>query len=183
MVKHLPNMLSALRLGAAPLVAWEILQGHDAAALLVFALASFSDLLDGFIARRWGVVSRFGTWLDPVADKLLILLCFLALLKMGAAPFWLVALVIARDALIVGGVLLARALYLPVGEEPLLLGKSSTFVQVGYVGAWLVLLSLGMKSPWLMDAFAAAVAILAVLSGLAYGQLFLRALFFVRRTA
>ena len=183
MVKYLPNMLSALRLGAAPLAGWSILQGHDAAALAVFAAASFSDLLDGFIARRWGVVSRFGAWLDPAADKLLMLLCFLALLKMGAAPFWLVALVIARDVLIVGGVLLARAMSLPVREAPLLLGKSSTFVQVGYVGAWLVLLSLNLESPRLMDAFAAAVAIFAVLSGAAYGQVFLRALFFGQRTA
>ena len=68
-------------------------------------------------------------------------------------------------------------------EAPLLLGKSSTFVQVGYVGAWLVLLSLNLESPRLMDAFAAAVAIFAVLSGAAYGQVFLRALFFGQRTA
>ena len=64
---------------AAPLAAWLILAGHDTAALLVFAAAGASDGLDGFIARRWGVTSRFGAWLDPAADKLLMLFCFIAL--------------------------------------------------------------------------------------------------------
>ncbi len=97
MVRHLPNLLSGLRLLAAPFAAWLILSGHDMAALLTFAAAGLSDGLDGFIARRWGVTSVSGAWLDPAADKLLMLLCFTALFAVGGAPFWLVALVIARD--------------------------------------------------------------------------------------
>ena len=78
------------------------------AALILFVAASFSDLADGFIARRWGLTSRSGAWLDPIADKLLMLLCFLALWKTESVPLWLVVLVIARDAGIMGGALLAK---------------------------------------------------------------------------
>ena len=63
MIRHLPNLLSALRLLAAPFAAWLIVNQHDIAAVLTFAAAGASDGLDGFIARRWGVTSAFGAWL------------------------------------------------------------------------------------------------------------------------
>ena len=109
MVRHLPNLLSAARLLAAPVAAWAILAGHDMASLLLFVAASFSDLADGFIARRWGLTSQSGAWLDPIADKLLMLFCFLALWKAEAVPLWLVVLVIARDLGIMGGALSLKA--------------------------------------------------------------------------
>ncbi|MGZ5926699.1 MAG: CDP-alcohol phosphatidyltransferase family protein, partial [Rhizomicrobium sp.] len=65
MLRHLPNLLSGFRLLAAPLAAWAILAEHDTAALVIFASAGFSDLADGFVARRWGFASRSGAWLDP----------------------------------------------------------------------------------------------------------------------
>src|SRR6201995_1158227 len=108
MVRHLPNLLSALRLLAAPFTAWLILSGHDIASLLVFAAAGLSDGLDGFVARRWGVTSDFGAWLDPVADKLLMLLSLAALFIVGIAPLWLVALVVARDVAIILAWLLVK---------------------------------------------------------------------------
>ena len=94
MTRHLPNLLSALRLALAPFAAWAILRDHDTAALAVFAVAGLSDLLDGAIARHFGFTSLFGAWLDPIADKLLMLFCFIALLEIGAVPFWLVAMVL-----------------------------------------------------------------------------------------
>src|ERR1700761_2085761 len=97
MLKHLPNGLSALRLMVAPLAAWALLSGHDTAALAMFACAGLSDLLDGMIARHWGFTSRFGAWLDPAADKLLMVLCFVVLLHLGMVPLWLVLMVMARD--------------------------------------------------------------------------------------
>ena len=89
MIRHIPNMLSGLRLLAAPLAAWLILNERDTAALIVFALAGASDGLDGYVARRWGFMSRFGAWLDPVADKLLMLFSLTALYMVGATPVWL----------------------------------------------------------------------------------------------
>lgn len=183
MLRHVPNLLSALRLLAAPVAAWAILEDHDTMALAMFAFAGFSDLADGFVARHWGFTSRFGAWLDPIADKLLMLFCLVALLRVGAAPFWLVVLVIARDGLIAAGAVLARISNLPMRIEPLTIGKASTTVQVGYVGILLLLLAFDREAPRFAAAIGYAVAIFALLSLAAYAQLFLRALPFGRRTA
>jgi cardiolipin synthase (CMP-forming) len=183
MLRYLPNLLSALRLLAAPVAAWAILADHDTLALAMFVFAGLSDLADGFVARRWGFTSRFGAWLDPIADKLLMLLCFIALLRTGAVALWLVVLVIARDALIVTGALLAKAFSLPMRIAPLTIGKATTAVQVAYVGIVLLLLAFDEEAPRLVMAAGYTVAVFAVLSLAAYAQLFLWALLFGRRTA
>ena len=74
------------------------------AALCVFVFAGLSDALDGFLAKRFALTSRFGAWLDPAADKLLMLASYVALTMVGAVPLWLTALVIGRDVAIVAGV-------------------------------------------------------------------------------
>ncbi len=176
MMRHLPNLLSGFRLLAAPLTAWAILAEHDGAALAVFAGAGLSDIADGFIARAFRFTSRFGAWLDPVADKLLMLLCFLSLYEVGAAPLWLVALVIARDVIIGGGALLAKLLQLPLRIRPLLIGKAATAIEVAYVGVRLFLLAIERDTPVLLRDAGYLVAAFALLSGLAYLNVFLRAL-------
>ncbi|MEP6830510.1 MAG: CDP-alcohol phosphatidyltransferase family protein [Rhizomicrobium sp.] len=183
MLRHLPNLLSGFRLLAAPLAAWAILAEHDTAALVIFASAGFSDLADGYVARRWGFTSQSGAWLDPLADKLLMLLCFLALLIVGAAPFWLVVLVIGRDAIIGGGAVLAKILGLPLRIAPLAIGKATTAVLVGYVGILLLLLAFDQDAPRLAKAAGYATAFFVALSAAMYIQIFLRALLSWRRTA
>jgi len=182
MLRHLPNLLSGFRLLAAPLAAWAILAEHDTAALVIFAGAGFSDLADGYVARRWGFTSQAGAWLDPLADKLLMLLCLLALLRVGAAPLWLVVLVIARDVAIGGGALLAKMLHLPLDIAPHAIGKATAAVLVGYVGLQLFLLALNQDAPRLMKAAGYAAAAFVALSAILYVQLFLRALLSGRRT-
>lgn len=177
MLRHLPNLLSGFRLLAAPLAAWAILAEHDGAALAVFAGAGLSDIADGFIARAFRFTSRCGAWLDPIADKLLMLLCFLALYEVGASPLWLVAVVIARDLVIGGGALLAKSLKLALRIRPLLIGKAATAVEVTYVSVRLFLLAIDRQAPILLRDAAYLVATFAVLSGLAYAMVFLRALF------
>ena len=174
MIRHLPNLLSGLRLLAAPFTAWLILESHDSAALAVFAGAGLSDGLDGYIARAWHVTSRFGAWLDPAADRLLMLLCFAALLVVGATPMWLVALVVARDTGIAAGWALIKLLGLPVTIRPLLLGKASTMVQILYILTGLLLLALDLDAPRLAQAAAWACGIFAILSAAAYAWVFLR---------
>ncbi len=174
MIRHLPNLISALRLLAAPFAAWLILEGHDIAALLIFAAAGASDGLDGFIARRWGVTSAFGAWLDPIADKLLMLFCFTALTHIGATPFWLLVLVVARDLAIVLGWLLIRQLSLPAPTSPLLIGKLSTVVQILYIFTLLLLLSFDVHAPRLALAAAWGCGLFVVLSAAAYAGIFLR---------
>ena len=183
MLRHLPNLLSALRLLAAPIAAWAVTADHDTLALAMFAFAGLSDLADGFIARRWGFTSRFGAWLDPIADKLLMLLCFVALLRVSAVPLWLAVLVIARDAAIAMGALLAKVLDIPLRIAPVMVGKASTAVQVGYVGVVLLLLAFDREAPRLVTAGGYTVAVFVLLSGAVYLQIFLRALLSGRRIA
>jgi cardiolipin synthase len=180
-LRQLPNVLTAIRILLAPLCAWLVLHDRDLAAFCVFAVAGGSDALDGFLARRFGLVSRFGEYLDPAADKLLMLACFVTLTVAGVAPLWLTAIVIARDVAIVLGVGLARLLNLPVKMEPLAVGKASTVVQVGYIGLTLLMLTLGTDQPVLMLTAAVITTAFTLMSWFSYGQLLLKAFILGRR--
>lgn len=123
----LPNVLSLLRLAGVPVMVWLILGPHsDLLAVVVLAVAGFTDWLDGFLARRWHQTSRIGQMLDPVADRLYILAVVLCLAAREVIPWWVVALVVARDVLITALVPLLRTRgysSLPVH----FLGKAATF--------------------------------------------------------
>ena len=121
-----PNLLSLARLLLVPVFAYLIVTERDGWALGVLAFSGFSDWLDGYLARRWNQVSRVGQLLDPAADRLYILSTLLGLAWRDLIPWWLVALIVARDAVL--------ALTLPVlarrGYGPLpvhFLGKAATF--------------------------------------------------------
>jgi len=182
-LKHLPNFISLLRLAAAPLTAWLILERQEMAAFLLFAAAGLSDWLDGFIARHWQLTSRFGAWLDPAADKLLMLLCFLALLHVGVTPWWLVALVIVRDACIVAGTAWARAVDAPLTVQASLLGKISTALQIVYIGGVLLLQVFDLDAPRPLFAAAFTAAIFTAISWVDYGTKLARALMARHHTA
>jgi cardiolipin synthase len=182
-LRHLPNLLTALRLVAAPLTAFLILNAMHTDALIVFAFAGVSDVADGYLARRFSPGSRFGVYLDPAADKLLMLASFVTLTMIREVPLWLTVLVIGRDVAIALGVGAARLFALPLRIAPLMVGKASTVVQVGYIGLVLLFLALGLDQPRLMTALAFIVAAFTLASWLAYGQLWLRALALGRRTA
>ena len=183
MLRQLPNLLSLLRLVAAPFAAWAILAGHDTLALVVFVTTGLTDGLDGFIARHWHFVTRVGTWLDPAADKLLMLFTYVALLGVAATPWWLVALVIGRDLAIASFWLMVRLLALPLPLRPLAIGKLSTLLQIAYAGLVLLVLAFDLDAPSLLLAAAAVTALATLLSGLAYLWLFLRALVARQRIA
>lgn len=174
-LRHLPNLITALRLAAAPALAALLLAGNDRAALGIFAFAGLSDAADGFLAKRFHSATRFGRYLDPAADKLLMLAAFLTLSIMGIAPWWLTVLVIARDLAIVSGIFLAHVLSLPLHVKPLFVGKVSTAGQICYVGLMLLLPVVGISAPqWSLWA-AIATGIVTLVSWFAYGGLWLGA--------
>jgi cardiolipin synthase len=174
-LRNIPNMLTGLRLAAAPALVALLYRGLDSAALSVFVFAGLTDAADGYLAKRFNLMTRFGRYLDPAADKLLMLASFLTLTALGFTPLWLTGLVILRDVAIVIGIALAHRWALPVRVTPSFLGKVSTAVQVIYVGLMLVMLTFAVDAPWLSNFAAFATAMFTLASGLGYAQIWFRA--------
>ena len=102
---NLPNTLSLFRIGCIPLLVILLFFSHKTTsffAALVFALASISDLLDGFVARRQQLVTTFGQFLDPLADKLIVSAALIMLIRLGRVPAWMVVVIIGRELAIMG---------------------------------------------------------------------------------
>src|SRR5918998_3789576 len=95
-------------------------------ATVLFVLAGISDAADGFIAKRFSAASELGAYLDPVADKALLVSVFVTLGFKGALPAWLIVLVVSRDILIIGGILIAYLIGSPMAVHPLWVSKFNT---------------------------------------------------------
>ena len=146
-VLTVPNILSALRLLGVPLFLWLILVPEaDWLAIVVLAVAGFTDWLDGYLARKWHQISRVGQLLDPVADRLYILATLIGLLLRGIVPLWFVVLLVSRDVImsVVLAVLKRRGV---TGLPVHFLGKAATFCLL-YA---FPLLLLGDGTGWLAD--------------------------------
>ncbi len=126
----LPNLITVARFIMVPLVILAMINGEMLTAFVLFLLAGVSDGLDGFIARNFNQRSELGAWLDPVADKSLLVSVFIMLGWLGALPSWLVIFAVSRDALIVGAVVLSSLLENPVEMRPLLISKANTMAQI-----------------------------------------------------
>jgi cardiolipin synthase (CMP-forming) len=121
----IPNLLSLFRLGMVPVFLLLVVAGEDVFALAVLVLASATDFLDGVLARRLDQVTRLGQLLDPAADRLFIFAALIGLAVRGIAPWWLVAVIVARDLmLVVLGVVLANHGFGPIPVHSL--GKLAT---------------------------------------------------------
>ena len=126
----LPNLITVARFIMVPLVILAMINGEMLTAFVLFLLAGVSDGLDGFIARNFNQRSELGAWLDPVADKFLLVSVFVMLGWLGVLPNWLVIFAVSRDALIVGAVVLSSLLENPVEMRPLLISKANTLAQI-----------------------------------------------------
>ena len=175
----LPNFISLLRLFAAPFVAWLLYAGSYRAALFVLLAAGLTDWLDGYAARKLHATAghssvsaahqNLGVILDPLADKVLLVVVFVAMGLLGLLPFWLFALVVGRDLVIVTGSLLLRILRNRREFVPSLLGKVSTFFQI--LIALLAVVHAAFPHPfvgWLKTTGVLLTAIFTLLSGLDY---------------
>jgi cardiolipin synthase len=128
--RDLPNVLTVFRFLLVPLVVYYMLDYRFGPALVLFALAGFSDALDGFLARRYHWTSRVGALMDPLADKLLMVSSFLALGWLGLLPYWLVGLVILRDLVIVTGAIIYNARIEKLEADPSVVSKLNTLAQI-----------------------------------------------------
>jgi cardiolipin synthase (CMP-forming) len=126
-----------------PVVVWAISSGAMWIAFVLFLAAGVSDAVDGFLAKRFGMTSELGSYLDPLADKALIVSIYVSLGINNVIPAWLVILVVSRDIMIVGAVMLSWLIGSPIKVKPLLVSKLNTVAQI--VFATVVLGSLGFK--------------------------------------
>ncbi len=126
----IPNLITLLRFVLVPAVIYAMLLGRMDWALAGFVVAGVSDGLDGFIARQFNQRSALGAYLDPMADKLLLVSVFVVLGLMGELPLWLVIAAVSRDALIVTAVLLSTVMGNPVEMKPIFVSKANTAVQI-----------------------------------------------------
>ena len=145
---NIPNVISFSRLLSVPLVVWLILHQFYQAAFWIFAGACISDAIDGYIAKTFGLKTELGAFLDPIADKALLVCVFVTLGQGSLISTWLVILVVFRDALIVCGALLYHLLYQNLTIKIHLISKANTTFQ--FILAALVL---GMSAFSVFDQF------------------------------
>lgn len=139
------NMITIMRFLLVPGVVYALLAGDTGWAFAGFVIAGVSDAVDGFVARRFNQRTALGAYLDPTADKLLLVSVFVVLGYMNELPLWLVILVVSRDALIVGAVLLSTVMANPVAMHPLPVSKVNTVAQIVLAGFVLAELAFGVQ--------------------------------------
>jgi len=126
----LPNYITVARFLMVPLIVLAMINDQMLTAFIVFMLAGVSDAVDGVIARRFNQKSELGAWLDPMADKFLLVSVFVVLGWLGALPMWLVILAVSRDGMIIAAVVLSSLMGNPVEMRPLMISKANTLVQI-----------------------------------------------------
>ena len=164
----IPNIITFARLCAVPLAVWLTLQHRMEVVFFLFVAAGLSDAVDGWLARRRGV-SAIGAILDPIADKALLVTMYVTLAAVDILPDWLAILVVFRDVVIVGGVLVLAVLGQPAQIRPLLISKINTVLQLGLVAVVLMLAGFHLTAPApLLLALIWAVAATTLASGASY---------------
>jgi cardiolipin synthase len=179
---NIPNFLSLLRIILVPVIVIFLIQGLYAKALIVFVVAGLTDALDGALARFLNKQTELGSFLDPLADKILLSTSFISLAIFGLIPSWLAVIVISRDFIILLGLLILSMMSVTYEIKPVFVSKITTTLQIATVFFalllktvtydrisydWIVILS------WLTASF-------TVFSGLIY---IIKGIKFINRTA
>lgn len=167
-LRDLPNVISALRLIAVIPVVWLLLSHQFGWALVLFAAAGISDGVDGFLAKHYGWQSRLGGILDPLANKALLVSCFLVLGSIGLIPVWLVLAVVFRDLVIVAGALLYNYRVEELEAAPILASKLNTLIQLLLVIAVITHAGPLPLPGWLITALTWTSLATIVVSGMQY---------------
>lgn len=169
MTMTIPNLLTLIRIFLTPYLVWLLLNGKIDHALVVFFVAGITDGLDGLIARMFHQKSTLGAYLDPLADKLLLVSSFVMLGHLRLIPSWLVIIAVSRDAVILLGLMSLTFFQIHVEMKPSALGKLTTLLQLLTI---FVVLSTSVVSlpakDWVLYILYVATAVFSVGSGLHY---------------
>lgn len=128
----LPNLITLARLGLVPVIIAMISGGRWREACVVFILAGVSDAIDGWLAKSFNLRTELGAYLDPVADKALLVSIYVALTVENILPAPLTIVVVARDLMIIGAVMISWLMHKPVEIKPLWVSKATTAAQIGF---------------------------------------------------
>ncbi|VVT16247.1 CDP-alcohol phosphatidyltransferase family protein [Rhizobium sp. EC-SD404] len=164
----IPNLITVARLLCVPALVYAMILGELQLAFGLFLVAGISDAVDGFIARHFNQRSELGTYLDPIADKLLLVSVFVMLTWLDVLPLWFLILVASRDILIVAAVLLSSLLEQPVTVKPILVSKATTAFQIGLALVLLGELAFHLNLSGVGQTLLILTSVLTVLSAAAY---------------
>ncbi|MDB5594701.1 MAG: CDP-alcohol phosphatidyltransferase [Hyphomicrobiales bacterium] len=164
----LPNLITLGRLVLVPLTIVMIADQAWMSALIAFLLAGVSDGIDGFLARTYHLQSELGAYLDALADKALLISIYVALAVVGVVPASIAIIVVSRDIMIMGAVVVSWVMHRPVEIKPLLISKLNTTAQIAFAGLVLAAKAFGWSLGMWFGFAVVIVAALTVVSGAAY---------------
>lgn len=171
---HIPNIITLGRLFLVPYVIIMIMHREWGYAFAAFLIAGISDAVDGAMARRLDIRSELGAYLDPVADKALLVSIYVALALVGVLPDWIAILVVSRDIMLVGGVVLSWVLSKPIAIDPSMISKVNTAMQITLAAVALGAHAFGIEDRVFLPQLNWTVAALTIASAAAYFARWLR---------
>ena len=170
----IPNLITIARLIMVPLVIVMIGQGRWMTAFVLFLAAGVSDGVDGYIAKRFDMRSELGAYLDPLADKALLVSIYVTLSVTGVLPGWLAITVVSRDIMIVAAIIVSRLMERPVAIKPLFISKLNTAAQIAFAALVLGTKAFHIDATHVESAAMLVVAALTIGSATAYLARWLR---------
>jgi len=176
-MRHIPNLICLIRIALIVPLLQAMVAGDQARILVLFSVAAVSDALDGYLAKRFNWTSELGRFLDPAADKLLLVSVFIAAAWLDIAPWWVAAVAVARDLVIAVGALCYRLWFGPLRGRPTLISKINTGMQILYLLAVITASASGFPPREVLDALAAVMVLTTLASGGDYVMRFLRRAF------
>ena len=167
-MRHLPNLICLARIALVwPIVA-ALQAGDHELSVILFVVAAVSDGLDGYLAKRFGWTSEFGKFIDPLADKLLLVAVFVTTSWLGLVPWWLAAAAIGRDVMIGLGALIFRLWFGPLRGRPTIVSKINTLLQLGYLLGVMMKAAFEFPPEEILAALAVITLVTTLLSGWDY---------------
>ncbi len=162
------NLLTLARILLIPFIVFWMVQERYTLTLFLFLVMALTDILDGYIARRWQQRTVLGSYLDPIADKLLLVTSFICLAWMGQIPVWLVIWTVLRDVLISVSAIFVRVTVGAISFPPTIWGKLTTFFQLALVLAVLLVNAVPLAAPWLVSGLVWLTLFFTLFSGFHY---------------
>lgn len=142
---NIANLLTVLRFCLVPIVIVSIVNKQWTLAFVLFVMAGITDALDGFVARHFDMRTELGAYLDPLADKALLVSIYITLAVGNIIPSWIAVLVVSRDVMIVGAVMVSWVMDNPVEINPLKLSKANTAAQISFAAMMLSALAFSLS--------------------------------------